>query len=268
MSKRLDLTGQRFGKLLAISPSENSVSENGRKRSQWLCRCDCGNECLVKTDHLRAGLTRSCGCYAKENNANRTHGLTGTRIYVEWTSMKSRCYNVKNSAYGRYGGRGIKVCEEWANSFENFYRWATENGYNDSLTIERKNVDGDYSPENCCWITKKEQARNRRKSIRVVSEDGTEELAMDVASRNGIDMSVVRARVYKGWSLEEALKTPLIQQTVKRPVEQISLNDGSVISIYKSIGDASCATGIERSSISRCCSGERNKAGGYAWRYA
>lgn len=268
MSKRLDLVGVRFGRLVVIEREESAVSKSGKVRGRWLCQCDCGNECIVKTEHLRAGLTRSCGCYAREIRSRKTHGLAGTRIYTEWISMKDRCNNPNNSRYYRYGARGIKVCEEWVNSFENFYKWATGNGYTDKLTIERKNVDGDYCPDNCCWIPFREQAINRSTSLKIVDTDGKEKLAMDIAERNGIDMNVVRARVYKGWDMNDALNTPLIQQTVRRPVEQISLLTGEVIAVYKSIGEASKSTGVDRSSISRCCSGERNKVGSYAWRYA
>ena len=194
--------------------------------------------------------------------------MTGTRIYYEWTGMKGRCNNPNYNGYHRYGGRGIKVCEEWNNSFEAFQKWAMNNGYTDELTIERIDVNGNYCPENCCWIPFNEQAKNRRTSLRVIDKDGKEKLAMDIAERNGIAMRNVCARIHDGWDINEALNTPLISQTLKRSVKQISLFTGEVIEVYKSIGEASRAIGVDRSSISRCCSGSRTKAGGYAWRYA
>lgn len=259
----------KFGRLTVIEAAPNFVSPSGKIRTRWVCKCDCGNDCIVRTEHLRAGLTRSCGCLSEESRrtCNRTHGLTGTRIYYEWGGMKGRCNNPKDKRYGAYGGRGIKVCEEWNNSFEAFQKWAIENGYTDDLTIERIDVNGNYCPENCCWIPFSQQARNRRTSLRVIDKDGQEKLAMDIAKRNGIAMRNVCARIHRGWDMDEALNTPLIPQTLKRSVQQISLLTGEVISVYKSIGEASKASGAERSGISRCCSGERNKAGGYAWRY-
>lgn len=271
MSARKNLTGMKFGRLTVIEPASNFVTPtSGKVRSRWLCKCDCGNTCIVKTDYLHAGRTRSCGCLSEENRrtCNKTHGLSGTRIYNEWNSMKGRCNNPKNKRYDTYGGRGIKVCKEWNNSFEVFQKWAMENGYTDELTIERIDVNGNYCPENCCWIPFNEQAKNRRTSLRVIDKDGKEKLAMDIAERNGIAMRNVCARIHDGWDINEALNTPLISQTLKRSVKQISLFTGEVIEVYKSIGEASRAIGVDRSSISRCCSGSRTKACGYAWRYA
>lgn len=270
MSARKNLAGMKFGRLTVIESAPNTVSPSGKIRTRWICKCDCGKDCIVKTDHLRAGLTRSCGCLSEENRrtCNKTHGMAGTRIYKEWNSMRGRCNNPNNKRYGIYGGRGIKVCEEWNNSFEAFQKWAMENGYTDELTIERIDVNGNYCPENCCWIPFSQQARNRRTSLRVIDKDGEEKLAMDIAERNGISMRIVSARIHGGWDINEALNTPLIPQTLKRSVEQISILTGEVIATYKSIGEASRAIGTDRSDISRCCSGGRNKAGGYAWRYA
>lgn len=270
MSRALDITGQRYGRLVAIERAENRVSESGKVRARWLCKCDCGREKIVLLDDLRGGHTNSCGCLGDESrrNSSKTHGMTGTRIYVEWLSMKARCYNKETKSYSRYGGRGVTICKEWLDDFMNFYNWAMANGYRDDLTIERKDVNGDYCPENCCWITQKEQAKNRRATLRTKDKNGNEVYAMDVAKENGIKMSVVVARKAKGWDLDKALNTPLIQQTLKRKVSQISLETGNVIAEYKSIGEASRETGVGRSEISRCCSGERKKAGGYIWRYA
>lgn len=270
MSRALDITGQRYGRLVAIERAENKVSKSGKVRARWLCQCDCGNKKIVLLDDLRGGQTKSCGCLSAEisSKKSKTHGMSGTRIYVEWASMKARCYNKESKSYNRYGGRGIRVCQEWLDDFMNFYNWAMANGYRDDLTIERKDVNGNYCPENCCWITAKEQAKNRRTTLKTRDKNGNEVYAMDIAEENGIPMNVVIARKSSGWDLNKALNTPLIEQTIKRKVLQISLDTGNVIAEYESIGEASRKTRTERSSISRCCLGERNKAGGYAWRYA
>lgn len=270
MSRALDITGQRYGRLIAVKRVENRVSKSGKIRARWLCKCDCGKEKVILLDDLRSGHTNSCGCLGEESrrNSSRTHGMAKTRLYVEWSSMKSRCYNKRNKSYNRYGGRGIAVCDEWRNSFENFRNWALKNGYNDILTIERKDVNGNYCPGNCCWISQKQQAKNRRTTLRTTDKNGNEAYAMDIAKENGISMNIVIARKNNGWNLDKALNTPLIEQTIKRKVLQTSLTTGNVIAEYESIGEASRKTGTERSSISRCCLGERNKAGGYGWRYA
>lgn len=267
--KARDLTGQRFGRLVAEEKADRPINKNGKMRTRWKCRCDCGNECVVLTESLVGGRTTSCGCYRDEcrkKNSYR-HGLTKTRIYNIWSNMKARCYKKSEKCYFRYGGRGIKVCDEWKNDFVVFYEWAKTSGYKDDLTIERIDVNGNYCPENCCWIPANEQARNRRPTLKTTDKDGRERYVMDIAKEIGIPMNIVRGRLYDGWEIEQALYTPIIQQTLKRRVVQIDLSTQKEINKYNSIGEASRATGVDRSTISRCCLGERNKAGGYAWRY-
>ncbi len=167
--KAIDLTGQRYGKLTVIKQVESKVTPSGQKQKQYLCKCDCGNEVIVRSLALRNGDTKSCGCL-KVKQAKETlktikpkHGLRYTRVYGIWKDMKQRCYNLKAANYERYGGRGIKICEEWKNNPEAFYNWAMANGYAENLTIDRINNDGNYEPSNCRWITMKEQAQNRHK---------------------------------------------------------------------------------------------------------
>lgn len=159
MGKYKDRTGERFGRVVVLGRAENSACGRTRQR----CKCDCGRIFVTDTQNLVNGDCKSCGCLHKEllGDAHRTHGLSKEAIYAVWSMMIQRCENANNKAYKDYGSRGISVCEEW-HKFDVFYAWAISSGYSKGLTIERKNVNGDYCPENCTWITMKEQMRNRR----------------------------------------------------------------------------------------------------------
>lgn len=174
MGKAIDLTGQKFGRLTVLKRAENYISPNGGKRAQWLCKCECGKEVVVLGNNLRKGLTRSCGCFQKErlSEISTVHKATGIRLHNEWRAMKARCNIPSCSNYEYYGGRGIKVCDEWINDFEAFKQWAIKNGYADKLTIDRIDVNGDYCPENCRWISFQENCWNRDKKPRKTNTSG------------------------------------------------------------------------------------------------
>lgn len=168
-SQITDITGQRFGRLVAISVDRTRAS-NGRSRPKWLCRCDCGVLKKIDGTSIRTGLSRSCGCLRDEGN-NRSHGRDPRRLYNIWTSMKGRCLNNQSSSYKSYGGRGITVCDEWL-AFEAFRDWALGNGYQPHLTIDRRDNNGNYTPDNCRWATAMQQARNTRQTRPVICENG------------------------------------------------------------------------------------------------
>lgn len=167
-----DLTGKTFDRLTVIARDDDYIQKNGRHRVRWLCQCSCGATLSVASDSLKHGVTRSCGCYHTDQARlySTTHGLSDTRLYGIYHKMKDRCYKQTCPAYPNYGGRGVRICDEWLNSFEMFYKWSIENGYESHLTIDRINVDGDYEPTNCRWTDAKTQSLNRRSNVYVEFE--------------------------------------------------------------------------------------------------
>ena len=205
MSKRIDLTGQRFGWLVVIESAENTSAGQAR----WRCRCDCGRETIVRGDKLRRGYTVSCGHYNGKNPTTcrtrpQKHRNTHTRLYNIWAAMKQRCYNPHTQHYARYGGRGITVCDEWLQDFQKFWDWAMTNGYQDKLSIDRIDNDKGYSPDNCRWASQKEQANNISRNRRITFAGQTLNLSQWCEALN-IDHKLVDSRLRRGWSPEEAL---------------------------------------------------------------
>lgn len=159
-----DLTGKKFGRLTAIK------RDFTKKRTAWLCKCECGNTKIVTSTHLKSGLTKSCGCLQKERaiEAKTKHKQSSTSLYHRWKAIKQRCHNPNNKRYYQYGGRGIKMCDEWRNDFLTFEKWAYDNGYKEELTLDRIDNDKGYAPSNCRWTSYTEQARNRSITVTVL----------------------------------------------------------------------------------------------------
>lgn len=191
----VDLTGQRFGKLTVIE-----FAEVRNKRSFWKVKCDCGNEKIVRNDTLKVIV--SCGCVKKEQDianlhyGENNHGMTKHKAFVTWCNMMNRCYSEHNTFFKHYGGRGIKVCEEW-HDVKKFCKWADETGYRKGLTIERIEVNGNYEPSNCKWITMDEQALNKRNTF-YCEIDGEKIPAVKLAKEYGIPSKTIKRRYKRG----------------------------------------------------------------------
>lgn len=213
MGKFIDLTDQRFGRLVVLH-------EAGRSKAGkvlWLCQCDCGNTKIVVGGDLRSGKTTSCGCYHQDVAATQAtiHGERFSRLYRIWGAMKYRCYNPSAAHYANYGGRGIKVCAEWKRSFPAFQKWALENGYSDGLSIDRIDVDAGYSPGNCRWVDETTQARNKRSNRNLIFRGKNQSVAA-WADETGIPAQTIYHRLDSGWLVERALTEPVHTEKRKK----------------------------------------------------
>lgn len=157
-TKITDLTGNIYGKLIVTNFAYRKRSGKNYKY-YWACQCNCGGVCTVESNNLKSGITKSCGCYRED--FRKKHNLTRTRLYRIYRHIKERCFNPNSKSYKYYGSCGIVMCNEWKNDFMNFYNWAMSNGYDDKLSIDRIDVNGNYEPSNCRWVTMKEQCKNR-----------------------------------------------------------------------------------------------------------
>lgn len=202
MAYKNNLTGNRYGRLIVLK--ENGKTNHGDLR--WLCKCDCGNIKTITGTKLKSGWTKSCGCLQKEIARKHMlkHGLSDSRLYSIWENMKERCYRPSNNRYYRYGARGIKVCKEWLD-FEKFAEWANKNGYKDGLSIERVDIDGNYEPNNCCWIPLKEQTQNRENTVWIYYQ-GKRFCMSQFAKDMGVSINVIRNRIKHGLSGDEMAK--------------------------------------------------------------
>ena len=215
MARSVDLTGQKFERLLVVGFSHRNKSG----KSYWRCKCDCGNEkeIVVQGYDLKRGHTKSCGCIEKEHPNATIHGLSHTKTHSEWRNMKQRCYNKNCDRYYTHGARGIKVCDRWRNSFEAFYEDVSklphfeEKGY----SLNRINNDGDYEPNNVEWADDIAQANNKSNN-HLITFDGETYTTAEWARIKNIPPSTLRNRInVLRWTAEKALNTPVRKLTKK-----------------------------------------------------
>ena len=210
MGSFVDLTGQRLGRWVVMSRAPNA----GR-HTKWLCRCSCAAGTIreVSSDHLRSGRSQSCGCLTVETTIARStkHGKAtkerSSRAYNSWASMLSRCTNPRAQGYRNYGGRGIRVCESWLHSFSQFFAdMGREPEIGESL--ERKDNNGDYCPDNCIWADRATHSKNRRNN-RIETYNGKTCTLKEHCEDAQMDYGLVSDRLNKhGWSIEDALTVP------------------------------------------------------------
>lgn len=195
-----NLKGETFGLLTVIKETD--------KKGFWLCECQCGNTTIVRRSQLISGKTKSCGCLKKKTRllSGFNESVSNTRLYKIWSEMKIRCYNPKNKSYPRYGGRGIRVCDEWLNSYKAFYDWAISHGYGDELSIDRKDVNGNYEPNNCRWVDDFIQSRNKRNS-NTYTYNGQTLCMVDWASFFDINYSSLLKSIKRGHTFEETISS-------------------------------------------------------------
>lgn len=189
------------------------------KQAMWLCRCDCGKEIIVRGTALRIDGQKSCGCVRARNAGeaakitNTKHGGTHHRgsekLYTVWMRMKQRCTYVTSDKYKYYGERGIKVCDEWKHDYGAFRDWALSHGFNEGLSIDRIDTNGDYSPDNCRWVTQKEQMNNTRRTVFLIYK-GEKRSLQDWAAITGIPAGALYQRIKTyHYTPERALTEPL-----------------------------------------------------------
>ena len=204
-----DLTGRRFGMLTVLS--ESYIANNCN--IFWECVCDCGNNTIASGSALRCGCKKSCGCLQPR------HYSKNKRLYNVWRGMLTRCENPNSKSYKDYGARGISVCDEW-HTFKNFLDWSISNGYDENapfgmFTIDRIDTDKDYCPDNCQWVSYKQQARNNRHN-HLVTIDGETMPLVAAAEKYGISINTVKMRIRNGWSDVDAVTTPSARANSER----------------------------------------------------
>lgn len=208
MAKIIDMVGKRFGRLVVTARGKNS--QDGKP--QYVCICDCGNTCLVRGKLLRTGRTQSCSCYRYEqlNKALTKHGYCFTKTYQSWVGMKDRCLNPQSKFYKNYGGRGITVCDRWM-KFENFL---SDMGHRPKRkSLERIDVNRGYEPSNCCWATMRQQANNKRNTVRITYNGVTQTISA-WADQLGIPRTTINVRYHKGLPPEQVLAPKRVVETI------------------------------------------------------
>lgn len=198
---KIDMLGLKFGRFTVISESERG----NKGVIRWLCKCECGKEKVVVGYALRSGKSLSCGCY--RDSISYSHGMFKTKMYTKWALMKNRCTNKNYTSYHNYGGRGITVCDEWMKSFHNFKNWSLKNGYSDDLQLDRRDNEKGYSPDNCRYVTVKQNGNNKRNTV-LIEIDGITKPITEWAENSGVVRETIYGRLKRGITGKELITPP------------------------------------------------------------
>lgn len=256
-------TGERFGRWTVIKLDhieKHKYKNNILNTEYYLVKCDCGNEKVVIKSCLVHGKSKSCGCLRKEllSKREREHGLSHTRIYRIWHNMVDRCYKKNDKDYYKYGARGIMVCNEWKENVLSFKDWALNNGYSTDLTLDRIDNNGNYEPNNCRWITTKEQNRNTRRNILITYNNETHCL-MEWSEIMNMPYATIKFRLNKGWSIDDIFNKPIL---CPKKIKCVELDK-----IYHTVVEASKSLNIGKYGIYNCLKGKSKTCAGYHWQY-
>lgn len=252
-----DLTGMEFGDLKVVERAENSPGGMTR----WKCVCGkCGNERIVFATRLKGGTATMCNECRRKKMV--THGLSYDRIYPVWQAIIRRCENPNSEHFDDYGGRGITICKEW-HDVEVFAEWAYKNGFDPNAksgecTIERRDVNGNYCPDNCFWTNMKEQGRNKRNNYNILYQ-GKMYTLVELSEKYKIQATTLKGRLKRGWDIESALKTPVDKRTRGNKKSVKCLNDSLV---FESLQEASSHYGISYDKLRRNIN-TQNEVDGY-----
>lgn len=186
--KVVDLTGKKFNMLKVLK----LAYIKDKKVCYWLCECDCGNRKIINGNDIKSGNTKACGC---QKGKLTKYKIQNKKLYKKWQHMKDRCYKEKDVSYKNYGARGIKVCEEWKD-FDNFAKWSLNNGYSEELELDRIDPNKGYYPSNCRYITKLENIRNRRITLKY-DYNGEVLTLKELATKYNIPYKTLWARIRK-----------------------------------------------------------------------
>lgn len=203
----IDLTGKHFGYLTVLSRAEND--KHGKTR--WLCRCICGKENVVAASDLtrKRYSTKSCGCMSRKliSESRKSHGMSKHPAYGVWHSMKQRCQDPNHHAYHNYGARGITVCDEWSNSFETFWQDMGPT-YARGLDLDRIDNNAGYSKDNCRWVARKVNSRNKRSNTWITTPKYGRTTISELSELTGIGVTTLCYRIEHGWDGEELTIKP------------------------------------------------------------
>lgn len=219
--KAIDITGNVYGELTVIKKATLSKERRRATGSKWHCICSCGNETITDSWHMRNGKTTSCGCLpeAKRLKSVTTHGKSKNKLFGVWSGMIDRCRNKNNKIAKYYVNKDITVCDEWKEDFLVFYEWANKNGYEEGLTIDRIDGNGNYEPSNCRWVDMFVQNSNKSNNV-YLEINGVTKTVSQWSRFSGVNRSTINSRFLAGEEGEELIKKARFKSDVKKQIKE------------------------------------------------